>query len=239
MHGSLESGLKLAGDVQRHVTQGRLGMPAVVLCPPAVLLPILQSRLPNGLSWGGQDCHAEAEGAFTGDISARMLKEAGCTYVLVGHSERRVYHRETDQAVRKKAVASIAAGLVPIICVGENADQRESGAADTVIAGQIEQCLSGDFAPAQFVLAYEPVWAIGTGKVATLDDIERMHSHIKNTASARLNVAPDALTVLYGGSVKPSNARDILLCPAVDGVLVGGASLQAHDFNAIIDAAIP
>lgn len=201
----------------------------MVICPPAVLLPEV-ARLLQGsfLALGGQDCSAHAPGAYTGDISASMLKEAGCRYVIVGHSERRQNHGETDAQVCAKAEAAIAQGIIPIICVGETLKQRESGAALDVVAAQLKSSVPS--ASQHFLLAYEPVWAIGSGKVPTSADISQMHAHIM------ANVGMGA-KIVYGGSVKAANAREIVRISGVAGLLVGGASLNIEEFCGIIAAA--
>ncbi len=198
----------------------------IVLCPPAVLLPLVAKQVQGSfLAVGGQDCSAQAEGAYTGDISAPMLAEAGCRYVIVGHSERRQYYRELNETVKAKAEAAQAAGLIPIICVGEMLAQRESGLAMRYVTQQVRECVP---AGGQFLLAYEPVWAIGSGKVPSATDIEQMHQQI-------LSLLPSA-KVLYGGSVKAANAQEILHISGVSGVLVGGASVNIEEFCGIIAA---
>ncbi len=204
---------------------------SIAICPPATLLSALSEIAgPAGVATGGQDCHARQSGAFTGDISAAMLKDAGASYVIVGHSERRTLHGETDELVREKAAAALAAALKPIICVGETLDEREAGEARTVVSRQVAGSLpEGGGA---LVIAYEPVWAIGTGLTPANADIEEMHRHIRSLLGGRAAATP----ILYGGSLKPANAREILSIPDVNGGLVGGASLIAEDFFAIISA---
>lgn len=201
----------------------------MVLCPPATLIAFL-TDIPgsSSLKWGGQDCHAEASGAFTGDISALMLRDLGCSHVILGHSERRQYHKETSGEVAAKAKAAHAAGLIAIICVGETDEQRTGGKADEIVTQQLKASIPEGATPANTVVAYEPVWAIGTGKTASADDIRNMHELIRGKVGV--------LKILYGGSVKQSNAADILRTPEVDGVLVGGASLKAEEFMAIAEA---
>lgn len=196
----------------------------VALCPPFTLLEAAIA-LAGGLKIGAQDCRAGGDGAFTGDINAAMLKDLGCTYVIVGHSERRQGHGETDAQIRAKADSALAAGLIPIVCVGETLDQREAGEAANVVRAQIAQSAPAD----DCVLAYEPVWAIGTGLTPTPDQIAEIHAIAKAQRAA-----PTA--VLYGGSVKPANAAEIFAVAGVDGALVGGASLKAADFIAILRA---
>jgi triosephosphate isomerase len=184
---------------------------------------------------GGQDCHAEPTGAFTGDIAAEMLRDMGATHVIVGHSERRQYHGETDAAVAAKASAAVRAGLIPIVCVGESEAERQAGKAARTVGAQIDASLPNGLKAGAFAVAYEPVWAIGTGKTPTLDQIAEMHGMIAERVTALAGV-PGA-QVLYGGSVKPSNAAEILGVENVGGALVGGASLKAGDFVGIIRAA--
>ena len=199
----------------------------VVLCPPATLLAVLaMPARAAGIALGGQDCHAEASGAHTGDVSAVMLADAGATWCIVGHSERRADHGETDAQVRAKAEAARRAGLTPIVCVGETREEREAGRAEAVVRSQLAGSLPSD----EFVVAYEPVWAIGTGLTPTADDIRAMHAAMRDA------VGP-GVRLLYGGSVKPANAREILSLPEVGGALVGGASLKAEDFLGIVRAA--
>lgn len=210
----------------------------VVVCPPSILIPQIAALVKGSkVAVGGQDCHPQAEGAFTGDTSAVMLREVGCQYVIVGHSERRQYHQETNTDVSGKAAQAMAAGLIPIICVGETLAERESGAAFNVVAEQVLHSvpfhLKGEEF-SQFLLAYEPVWAIGSGKTPTALDIKQMHGHIRQVVSHHKGT-PAA--VLYGGSVKAANAAEILGTEGVSGVLVGGASLKAEEFCGIIAAA--
>lgn len=210
----------------------------VLICPPATLLHrVAQAAVGSPILVGGQDCHAKSSGAHTGDISAAMLADAGASHVIVGHSERRTDHGETSAMVREKAEAALANGLVPVICVGETEAEREAGTANQVVGDQVAASLPDFAAGAHIVVAYEPVWAIGTGKTATTADIEAMHAHIRDLLVARFGAAGEAARILYGGSVKPSNAEEIIGVANVDGALVGGASLQAVDFFAIIAAA--
>ncbi len=203
----------------------------MVLCPPATMISVVASVLAqSNVLYGGQDCHAEPNGAFTGDISAEMLKNLGCHYVIVGHSERRQYHRETSEQVAAKAAAAHRAGLTAIICVGETDQERTAGQAQQVVSAQIKASIPATATPVNTVIAYEPVWAIGTGKVASVQDVADMHTLIHK-------LQPD-LHALYGGSVKASNARDILHTLNVDGVLVGGASLKVDEFGGIAAASL-
>ncbi len=209
----------------------------VALCPPATLIERMARVAGDGVEIGGQDCRAETHGAFTGDVSATMLKDAGATLVILGHSERRQGHGETDALVAAKAGAALAAGLSPIICVGETLDQREAGRAVEVVRSQIMASLPPALAGTDFAVAYEPVWAIGTGLTPTLEQIEEVHRAVRAAMIERLGPGVAATPILYGGSVKPDNAREILAVPEVGGALVGGASLKAADFLGIIRGA--
>ena len=209
----------------------------MLLCPPAPLL-YRMADLATGtqLKLGGQDCHAEVSGAFTGDISAAMLADAGASHVILGHSERRADHGETDAMVLAKAGAAIAAGLIAIICVGETERQRDAGATLDVIGAQLLGSLPNEATSANTVIAYEPVWAIGTGRTPTLAEIADVHLFLRARLTGRLGADALDVRLLYGGSVKPSNAVEIFGLTNVDGALVGGASLKAADFGAIVAA---
>ena len=210
----------------------------VALCPPATLIARMAAAARgSALEIGGQDCHAERAGAYTGDISAEMLKDAGAGLVILGHSERRQGHGETDSLVAAKATAALNAGLAPIVCVCETLAEREAGRAVEVVRGQVLNSLPLALAGRDFAVAYEPVWAIGTGLTPTLEQIEEVHRAVRAAMIERLGLASAAAPILYGGSVKPDNARDILAVPEVGGALVGGASLKAADFLGIIRAA--
>lgn len=209
----------------------------MAICPPAQLLgPVAACLDGSSLGLGGQDCHAKASGAHTGDISAAMLADIGCGYVIVGHSERRADHGESDAVVRAKAEAAQAAGLIAIICVGETEAERDAGQAKVVVEAQIRGSVPEGAGAANTVVAYEPVWAIGTGKTATTDDIAEIHGHARGVLGQIMGDG-DAVRILYGGSVKPGNAKEILSVNDVGGALVGGASLVAEDFIAIAEAA--
>ena len=208
-----------------------------MLCPPASLIAQMRWRTKDSpLLIGGQDCHPNAAGAHTGDISAEMLKDAGATAVIVGHSERRTDHGENDALVRAKAEAARRAGLTAIICIGETEKQREAGETLAVISRQLAGS-APDGAPGDIVIAYEPVWAIGTGKVASERDIGEAHAHIRAALKVRFGAEGGGVRILYGGSMKPDNAAAILKVPDVNGGLVGGASLKSGDFLAILRAA--
>jgi triosephosphate isomerase len=234
MHGLAADGLALA----RAVAAGASGPAELVVCPPATLVAAVAAALEGTpVAVGGQDCHAAPKGAHTGDIAAAMLADAGARFVILGHSERRATYRETDPTVRAKAEAAIAAGLTPIVCVGEPEDDRLLGRAEEVVAAQLAGSLPEGFGAAGGVVAYEPVWAIGTGRTPTEADIAAMHAMIRARLVAAFPAQGATLRILYGGSVKPSNAAAILALPNVDGALVGGASLVAEDFLAIAAAA--
>ena len=206
-----------------------------ILFPPHPYLVPMGVRLQDSqVQLGGQDCHAKPDGAHTGDVSAQMLASCGVNIVLLGHSERRDAHGETDADIKAKATSALAVGLNVMICVGEQADQREQGQALDVVANQLAGSIPNDVSAARLSVAYEPVWAIGTGKVATTNEIAEMHQHIHTKLAAR-NLAQVA--ILYGGSVKPDNAADIFAIPHVGGALVGGASLDADQFSQICAAA--
>ncbi len=209
----------------------------LIVCPPATLIALARDiAARGGLGLGGQDCHGAPGGAHTGDISAEMLKDAGASYVIVGHSERRSDHGETDADVEAKAAAALHAGLTPIICVGETRTERDGGEALSVVGAQIEGSLPAD-APSHIVVAYEPVWAIGTGLTPTAEDVAKMHAFARERIEARLGRGRSGgVRILYGGSVKPSNARELLSVANVDGALVGGASLAAKEFIGVARA---
>jgi triosephosphate isomerase len=214
-----------------------LGRVDLAICPPATLASqvgdVLQGS-PIGL--GGQDCHAKANGAFTGDVSAEMWADLGARFVIVGHSERRQHHGETDAIVAAKAAAVCRAGLIPIICVGESLAERDAGKTLAVIATQLAGSIPDEAGRADTVIAYEPVWAIGTGRTPTVAQVEEVHQAVGRAFDARFGAAGLQIRVLYGGSVKPDNAAELMAVAGVDGALVGGASLKAADFLAIARA---
>jgi triosephosphate isomerase (TIM) len=210
---------------------------AALICPPATLLARVSEILSKTpVVSGGQDCHAEENGAHTGDISAEMLKDAGASYVIVGHSERRTDHHETDAQVRAKAEAAWRAGIVAIICIGETRAERELGATLDTLSRQIAGSVPPTATAANTVIAYEPVWAIGTGLTPSAADVAEAHAHIRAELRQLLSAESAKMRILYGGSVKPSNAVELLHVKNVDGALVGGASLKASDFLGIADA---
>jgi triosephosphate isomerase len=211
----------------------------LLVCPPATLLAIFAEKtggiLPdqNVLALGGQDCHPKASGAHTGDISAEMLADAGASYVIVGHSERRADHGETDALVRHKAEAAWRAGLTAIVCIGETQAQRDAGQTLNICGDQLSGSLPDGATAANLVVAYEPVWAIGTGLTPTAGDVQQVHEFIRDILTSRFKEEGIRIRLLYGGSVKPSNAAELMAVPNVNGALVGGASLKAADFLAI------
>jgi triosephosphate isomerase len=209
----------------------------IAICPPAPLLAPIAAVLGDGpVALGGQDCAITEKGAHTGDVSAEMLADVGCRYVIVGHSERRADHGETDAQVRDKATAAHRAGLVAIVCLGETEAERDAGTALAVVERQLTGSLPDGAVAANTAVAYEPVWAIGTGRTPDNDQIAAVHTHLRGLLRARLGDEADGIRLLYGGSVKPANAADILALDDVDGALVGGASLDVEDFCAICTA---
>lgn len=209
----------------------------LAICPPATLLSKLAETLQgSSIKTGGQDCHTASSGAHTGDISTEMLADLGATYVIVGHSERRTDHGESDQTVADKASAAFRSGLIPIICVGEQLSQRDAGNAVSVVQGQVAASVPDEAKEKPFVIAYEPVWAIGTGRTPTVEQVEEVHSAIRAAIVERFGPEQASTPLLYGGSVKPGNAAELMHARNVDGALVGGASLKADDFLAIASA---
>src|SRR6202166_3728781 len=206
----------------------------LLVCPPATLIAEFaeRARRSERLAVGAQDCHPKASGAHTGDISAEMLADAGATAIIVGHSERRADHGETDVLVRQKAEAVWRAGLTAIVCIGETQHQRDSGQTLDICRGQLNLSLPDAARADNLVVAYEPVWAIGTGLTPTVGDVEQIHGFIRELLTARFKGEGTGIRILYGGSVKPSNARELMAVANVDGALVGGASLKAADFLA-------
>jgi len=235
MHGRRADATALAGELARRARRAASAelRCELVICPPAPLLTVLADIVADSpVRLGAQDCHLSASGAHTGDISAPMLADAGCRYVIVGHSERRTDHGEGDDTVRAKAEAAHAAGLVAIVCLGETEAQRAAGETLAVVDRQFRASLPAAATAANTVIAYEPVWAIGTGKVPTAAEIAEVHAQLRTLARGRVGDG-DRLRLLYGGSVKPGNAAEILRIANVNGALVGGACLQAGDFWAI------
>ncbi len=209
----------------------------LMICPPATLImTFAHVALGSKIEIGGQDCHAEPSGAFTGDISAEMLADLGAKAVIVGHSERRTLHKETDAEVRAKSQAAWRAGLTAIVCIGETRAEREAGHTLSVLGRQLDGSLPDGVTAARLVVAYEPVWAIGTGLTPTTADVAQAHEFIRKRIVERHGAAGRAVRILYGGSVKPSNAKELMAVANVDGALVGGASLKAEDFLGIAAA---
>ena len=237
MHGALAQNTALLDAIAGGMAQ----MPDVecAVCVPFPYLAQTQQRLGNStVRWGAQDVHPLGQGAFTGEVSAAMLQDFGCHYVIVGHSERRTLYGESSELVAEKIAAAQKAGLMPIVCVGETLEQYEAGTTQKVVAKQLDAVtdLLGVQALAQAVIAYEPIWAIGTGRTATPDQAQAMHAFIRRRVAAQNHAAAQELRILYGGSVKAGNAADLFAMPDIDGGLVGGASLQANEFLAICEA---
>jgi triosephosphate isomerase len=233
MNGLRES-LNEVASICKAVAAGGAGKAEIVVCPPATLLMAVAAICEGTkVGVGGQDCHAEASGAFTGDISAEMLKDAGATYVILGHSERRAGHHETNEQVRAKAKAALRAGLMAIICVGETRAERDAGGALAIVGKQLASSIPDNSPPGRIVIAYEPVWAIGTGLTPAPRDIAEMHGFIRERMNQHLPGQGANLRILYGGSVSPANAAELLSVEDVDGALVGGASLSSTEFMAI------
>lgn len=215
----------------------------VAVCPPACFIPsVVAALVGSAIKVGSQDCSAQESGAFTGELSAEMIKSAGCAYAIIGHSERRQYHAETNQQVNAKTIAALSKGVTPIVCIGETLEQREDGVTFAVVEQQLREGLKGLESVvktgAELVIAYEPVWAIGTGKVATPAQAQEVHAFIRQVLTSIFNTAiANRLVIQYGGSVKADNAEELLGQPDIDGALVGGASLKADSFAGIITAA--
>lgn len=233
MNGTRQSAADLASAVSAAASTVTAEL---AVCPPFLHIEGAKAAL-SGVSLGAQDVSIRDDGAFTGEISAKMLADMGCKYVIVGHSERRQYHEETDQIIAAKATKAMEAGVVPIICVGESLSQRQTGQTEMVIESQLSGSVPANATGQSIVIAYEPVWAIGTGQVATVAQIAEVHAQIRANLEKRLADAAQ-LRIIYGGSVKPENATEILSLEDVDGALVGGASLKAESFLAIAKAAV-
>lgn len=241
MNGSLDEAKGLTADI----INGLFGLQVLhqycdfVVFPPYLHIYAIRHALHgrDNIMFGAQDCAVTENGAYTGDTSAEMLKDSGCRYVILGHSERRQHHNETDDIVRRKAALAHAQGLVTIICVGEKESEREQGAHEAVVGKQIEGSVPESATADNTIIAYEPVWAIGTGKTATPEDVKDMHAFIRDKISENVE-NPQDMRILYGGSMKPENARELLATENVDGGLIGGASLNAEQFLAIAKAAL-
>ncbi|CAO3400611.1 MULTISPECIES: triose-phosphate isomerase [Azospirillum] len=233
MNGLKADALDLASDLAGRLKGAGPVAFDMLVCPPFPLLfPVGEAIADSPLALGGQDCAPKTSGAHTGDVAPTMLKDAGCRFVILGHSERRADHGESDAVVNAKAVAAHKEGLVAIICVGETEGQRDAGQANAVVSGQLAGSIPAGATAENTVIAYEPVWAIGTGKTATPDDVKAMHAHIRAELDGKIAESAK-VRILYGGSVKPSNAAELMAVENVDGALVGGASLKADDFWAI------
>ncbi len=233
MNGLSADGWALADEIARRASAGA---PELLVCPPATLIGLVAEALQGSpVRLGAQDCHPDDAGAHTGDISAPMLADLGCRYVIVGHSERRTDHQETSALVCAKAKAAQKAGLVPIVCVGETWAEREAGRTAALITQQIRESVVERSTPENLVIAYEPVWAIGSGRTPTTAQVEEVHGLIRRELAGRV-ADPAGVRLLYGGSVKPANARELLAVANVNGALIGGASLKADDFMAIAAA---
>lgn len=238
MNGSREQNAVLLEGVKAGMAD--VAVAEVAVCVPFVYIPQVDSSLAgSAIAWGAQDISTQSAGAFTGEISAAMLLDFSCSYVIVGHSERREYHAESDQLVADKYAAARAAGLKPILCVGETLEQREQGITEQVVARQLDAVieLEGAAALADGVIAYEPVWAIGTGKTATPEQAQEVHAFIRGRVAVHDSAVAEAVRILYGGSMKPGNAAELISKPDIDGGLIGGASLKAEDFLGICKAA--
>ena len=229
---------KQLGEVRKLASAINLNKPSadVMICPPATLLTRMAALKPKGVALGGQDCHTDIEGAHTGDISAEMLKEAGAKAVIVGHSERRADYGESDKAVRAKVEAAHRAGLMAIMCVGESLKQRKAGETLKTVQAQLRASLPAVCMAKNTVVAYEPVWAIGSGLTPTVAQVEEVHTALRNALVRRFDDEGAKMRILYGGSVKPANANELMSVPNVNGALVGGASLTAKDFYGVLEA---
>jgi len=238
MNGSLASVRELLAGIKAGI--GEVKVAEVAVCPPAIYIPEVQAQLAGtAIAWGGQDLSVHESGAYTGEIAGPMLRDFDCKYVIIGHSERRTYHGETDELVAEKFAAARKAGLVPIFCIGETLEERESGVTEEVVARQVDAVIDhcGVEMLGEGVIAYEPVWAIGTGKTATPEQAQEVHAFIRGRVAERSAQVAEGLRILYGGSMKPGNAAELLAKPDIDGGLIGGASLKAEDFLGICTAA--
>jgi len=235
MHGSLAGNAELLLGLRELLPTSSVES---AVCPPFVYLPSVGAALAgSAIELGAQDvCEQVEAGAYTGEVSASMLREIGCRYVIVGHSERRQHHGETDAIVAAKAAAVCRAGLIPIICVGESLAERDAGQTLAVVRGQLAGSVPEAAASMRTIIAYEPVWAIGTGRTPTLAQVAEVHEAMFETLTVRFGAAGASMSLLYGGSVKPENAAELMQAPGVDGALVGGASLKAADFLKIAAA---
>lgn len=238
MNGLLEDGVSLAKEVASEVKKAARKDCEFLVCPPFTLLTSVKKAVRGSkVMLGAQDCHYAEKGAHTGDISPVMLKDLGCQYVIVGHSERRTNHSESNELINKKAKAAIEAGLKVIICIGETEAERRTGKTADVCTTQIQGSVPAEATDKNVVIAYEPVWAIGTGLTPTPEEVEKVHADVRKVLAKKLGRSiAGKMRILYGGSMKPSNAKELLALPDVDGGLIGGASLKASDFMAIATA---
>jgi triosephosphate isomerase (TIM) len=237
MNGNLAANVELLSGIKSELRQPTCD---VAVCVPAPYLAQCQSELTgSAIAWGAQDVSEHESGAYTGEVSAAMLLDFGCRYVIVGHSERRAYHAESDQLVARKTSLAVKSGLIPIVCVGETLSEREAGSTDNVVGRQIDAVISVVDAAElpSIVVAYEPVWAIGTGKTATPQMAQEVHAFLRKKLAQKNAETSAQVRILYGGSMKPDNAKELLSMPDIDGGLIGGAALKASDFLAIIRAA--
>lgn len=237
MNGSLDFVRDLLNGLKAGI--GEVNAADVAVCPPFVYIPEVAAQLDGTpIAWGGQNVSHESAGAFTGEVAPSMLNDFGCRYAIIGHSERRTLYGEDDAAVAKKFVAARAAGLIPIVCVGETLDEREQGITEAVVARQMDAVIAAEGAAAlkDAVIAYEPVWAIGTGKTATPEQAQDVHAFIRARVAEKDAGVAEGLQILYGGSMKPDNAAELMAKPDIDGGLIGGASLNADQFLAICKA---
>ncbi len=238
MNGSRASVAELLGGLKAGI--GDVQTAEVAVCAPAIYIPNTQAQLDGSvIKWGGQDVSVHAAGAYTGEIAAGMLTDFGCHFVIIGHSERRAYHGESDALVAEKFAAARGAGLVPILCVGETLEEREQGVTEQVVARQLDAVIEhcGIDTVGEGVVAYEPVWAIGTGKTATPEQAQEVHAFIRGRLAANSQRVAEGLRILYGGSMNPKNAAELMAQTDIDGGLIGGASLKAADFLAVCAAA--
>ena len=238
MNGSRASVAELLGGLKAGI--GQVSTAEVAVCAPSVFIPMVQAELDGSpIKWGGQDVSVHASGAYTGETAASMLIEFGCHFVIIGHSERRAYHGETDEDVAQKFAAALDAGLVPILCVGETLEEREQNITEQVVGRQLDAVIShcGIDKVGQGVIAYEPVWAIGTGKTASPEQAQDVHAFIRGRLAANSQAVAKAVRILYGGSMNPKNAAELVAQSDIDGGLIGGASLKAGDFLAVCSAA--
>jgi triosephosphate isomerase len=238
MNGSPESVAELLAGIKAGIAE--VTTAAVAVCPPAVFIPAVREALDgSAVTWGGQDLSVHEAGAYTGEIAGPMLAAFGCKYVIIGHSERRTYHGESDALVAEKFEAALKAGLTPIFCIGETLEEREQGVTEDVVARQVDAVIDrgGVDMLGKGVIAYEPVWAIGTGKTASPEQAQDVHAFIRGRIASHSGEVADRVQILYGGSMNPGNAAELLAKPDIDGGLIGGASLKAPDFLAICTAA--